>query len=118
MSRPEVSPPAVSSKPAKPHAAGGCLARIVWMIVGNLVLALALMRIAERREGFWRPADAVYWAVAVLLVLVRYVDVRFLEGETATGNRATMSHWRRYVLILAIVTLIGWGVAHAAAWVR
>lgn len=110
---PSAVPPAVPPPPtAKPHGAAGCLARIVWMVAGNVALAFVLMGIAQRREGFWSVADIVYWGVALLTALVRYLDVRFFAGDTVTGDRATMAHWRRYALVLAAVTAVAWGIAH------
>ena len=88
------------------------------MIVGNLVLVFALVSIAGKRDSFLCLADAAFWAAALAIVLARYVDVRYLGGDTVTGERATMAHWKRHALILAAVALVSWGVAHVVAWVR
>ncbi len=55
---------------------------------------------------------------ALRLALARFLDVRYCEGDTVTGERATIAHVRRYVLILAAVAVVTWGIAHAVSWLR
>ena len=47
-------------------------------------------------------ADAVFWLIALGLVLARYVDIRYLKGETSDNKPATLKHWRRYSVVLLI----------------
>ena len=105
-----------SSPSAESHPAVGCLIRIFWMAAGNIVLLLAAWLISQHRGGFWSGSDVLFWAVVLGLVLARFVDVRFLEGDTTTGERATMADFRRYALLVPLVAFVLWGVAHAAAW--
>jgi hypothetical protein len=57
----------------------------------------------------------VFWSAVLLLVVVRYVDVRFLKGSTVFGQPASMQHWRRYAVLLIGASVVIWGVAHAIA---
>ncbi len=116
MSKPT---PEVSVAPSEksPHPAG-CLVRIAWMLVGNVILAILAIRIAERRDFEWHLADTLYWAVVLALVLLRWVDVRALKGETASGQPATFAHWKRYAVLLFVAALLVWAAAHAAAGLR
>jgi hypothetical protein len=41
------------------------------------------------------------------------VDIRFLNGETGDGKPATLTHWRRYALLVGSVGLGAWLLAHA-----
>ena len=103
---------------AKPRRASGCLVRIAWMIAGNAALAILAVHISGRRDLSWRAVDTAFWAIAAALVLLRWVDVRYLAGETATGDPATPAHWRRYAWLLPLVALLAWGAAHGVAWLR
>jgi len=44
----------------------------------------------------------IFWLVALALILARYIDIRYLKGETADNKPATLKHWRRYSVILLI----------------
>jgi hypothetical protein len=92
----------------------GMLARFWWMFFGNVVGAIALVFVAENRRGFFHPADAVFWAAVASLVLVRYLDVAFLDGCTGTGERTSLRHWVRYAVVLTALALVLWALAHVA----
>jgi hypothetical protein len=47
-------------------------------------------------------ADILFWLFAIGLILVRFVDIRFLKGETMDNQPATLKHWLRYSLVLLI----------------
>ena len=95
------------------QATVGCLARIFWMFAGNIVLVLSANFVRERQGGFLSVADLVFWAVVACLMAVRYIDIKRLNGLTATGQPASPTTWRRYAAILFVVSLALWGVAHA-----
>lgn len=93
----------------EPQTSGiGLLVRLYWMGIGNVLLLLFLVFIVEKRLQFPSLLDAAYLIVLVSLVLVRYVDIRFLNGQTGDAQPATMIHWRRYAMII--------GSAGGAAW--
>ena len=93
---------------------GGCLARLFWLMVGNLILVLAAIGIGQNQAGFALTGrDVLFWAVALSLVAVRYVDIRYLGGQTADNRPASMSVWGRYAATVLGVSLAVWLVAHA-----
>jgi hypothetical protein len=92
----------------------GILARIWWMLFGNAVLALSLIFILRHEGGFFHSADGVFWVVVATLILVRYLDVKFWAGQTATGRYASMTDWLRYVVLLLACSVVLWGIAHGA----
>ncbi len=94
--------------------AAGVLARLWWMLLGNVVLALSAVFILHNTSGFFHPADVVFWIVAVSLVLVRYVDIRYFNGLTATGAPASTKHWIKYTVMLIVCSAAAWTFAHAA----
>jgi hypothetical protein len=60
--------------------------------------------------------DAAYVAVIAGMLFLRYVDIRYLNGRTASGQAATMAHWRRYAVILTVIAAALWALAHALAY--
>jgi hypothetical protein len=103
----------MDSKSLKSGHSSGCLVRLFWMGVGNLVLVLAAIGIGQNRGGFTLTAmDVLFWAMALCLLAVRYIDIRYLGGETADSRPASMSDWRRYALTVLGVSLALWLGAH------
>lgn len=93
--------------------ASGCLVRLFWMGVGNLILVLAAVGISQHHAGFTlTEMDLLLWSTALGLLVVRYVDIRYLAGETADNRPATMADWRRYAAALLGVSLALWVGAH------
>ena len=93
----------------------GCLARITWMSAGSAVLFFSAVRIVEKRPVVGVPADLALWLAALSAIAVRLVDVRFLAGQTAAGQPATLAHWRRYALVLVATAAAVWAAARLLA---
>ncbi len=91
------------------------LARLWWMFLGNVVLAFSILFIVEHRGGFFHAADWVFWITLASLVLVRYADIRFLDGCTAMGAYASISHWIKYAVLLVAGSTAVWAIAHVAS---
>jgi multisubunit Na+/H+ antiporter MnhE subunit len=85
------------------------------MILGNAVLYLSAVFIVIH-HGSFSPADVVFGAVVASCVGLRYLDIKYLKGETASGEPATLAHWRRYSLLLGAFALALWGVAHVIGY--
>ena len=88
------------------------LVRFYWLILGNGLLFMLLVLIFEKRARFPSLLDGAYLAAAALLIAMRYVDIRFFNGQTGEGQPATMAHWRRYSLVTGCVTLGAWLMVH------
>jgi hypothetical protein len=97
--------------PKSPENELGCLLRIYWMILGNVLLVAAAYKIAQT-EGELTLVDLVYWLFVVSLITARHVDIRFLRGGTSEGQPATMRDWRRYALRVLAISATLWLVAH------
>ncbi|HOX06089.1 MAG TPA: hypothetical protein PK280_06785 [Planctomycetota bacterium] len=100
---------------------GGCLLRVYWLILGNLVLFfLAYFIAAGQVRGEWRftVLDGAYAAAAVIQVLARYLDIRLCAGTTSTGAPGSMTVFRRYAAIMLAVSLAAWAGAHAFVYFR
>ena len=100
----------------KQSALRGIAARLWWMTVGNFLLAISAVFILEKGGGFPQTADWVFWIALVSLVRVRYLDIKYLDGCTATGAYASLKNWGRYVVILTICSIALWVLAHVAGY--
>ncbi|MBI5481268.1 MAG: hypothetical protein HY906_20585 [Deltaproteobacteria bacterium] len=94
---------------------GNALLRLWWMMAGNAVLLFAAVYVVM--AGGWRLslADLVYWAAVVTLLGARFLDISRCRGTTASGGPATMSHWRRYAVLLLLLSVAMWAGAHLVA---
>ena len=95
--------------------AAGCLVRLGWMVAGNAALYLSAVFIAKQR-GIPSFADGAFWLVVLACIGLRYLDIRFLKGQTASGEPATLADWRRYVLLLVALAFVLWVGAHAVGF--
>ncbi len=104
-----------SQSPPSVDSVSGCLVRLAWMLFGNIALFLLAAFIAQHTQTAFSTTDLAYWAVVAAAIAARYWDIRSFKGQTATSQPATMAHWRRYALVLLVVSLVVWGAAHAIA---
>jgi hypothetical protein len=72
----------------------------------------------QRKNWAFHTADVVFWSAAAALVLARYLDIKFYSGSTATGQPASMAHWRKYAVVLLICLAAVWTLAHAAIYLN
>ena len=93
----------------------GCLVRLAWMLLSNIVLALSALSILKHTALF-SLADVVFWCTVVVALWLRYIDISRLGGQTASGKPATLAHWRRYAVLLSGLAFALWIVVHAIAW--
>jgi hypothetical protein len=96
------------------NTATGVLARFAWMLLGNAILAFSAVFIFEKKGGFFHAADVVFWITVAVLVLVRYLDIRFLNGRTAVGELASIRHWIKYAILLPVCAGVAWLLVHGA----
>ncbi len=88
------------------------LVRLFWMVIGNFILFFMVCGICAGQNKGLGLKDAIYAIVVVLLVLTRYIDIRYLGGLTAQGAPASMTHWYRYSAGLIIGGGVVLGLAH------
>ena len=96
-----------------PSSGAVLLARLYWMFIGTVLLLFLLVFIFEKRPRFPSLHDAAYWVAVASLVIVRYVDIRFLSGKTGEGQPATLADWRRYTVLLGSVGMAAWLLVRA-----
>lgn len=101
--------------PVPQNSSAGCLIRLFWMGAGNIILFLCVTYIFHNRVRGLELVDLGYWLTVVAMVAARWVDIRSYNGDTVTGEPATLSHWRRYAVRLVAGALVAWLVVHLLA---
>jgi len=103
-----------STEPAasKQDSIAGLLARMFWMLIGNMVLVISIIIIIQHKGPMFHAADVVFWVTIAALILVRYLDIKFWGGMTAAGGPATIANWNRYAAALLIGSVGVWALSH------
>lgn len=94
----------------------GAVARLYWMLAGNVVLYLLALAIVQHGQQA-STRDVAFFAVVASLILVRYLDITRLGGATGSGGPASLGDWYRYVACLLPLSLAVWITARAMAWI-
>lgn len=89
------------------------LARLFWMAIGNVVLVMSCVSISQQKGAMFQTADVVFWITVPILILVRYLDIKLWDGQTAMGTPATMAHWKKYSILLLAGSTVVWLLCHA-----
>jgi hypothetical protein len=90
----------------------GCFVRVIWMALGNLFVALTAISIMQGgRENIFLK-DAVFLSLVAVTVLARYLDVKYLHGQTAEGEPATMAHFKKYAAMIIPIYFVLLLIAH------
>jgi len=90
------------------------LARPFWMLLGNFMLMICAANIIMGESNSTRTSDIIFWFAVSAMIIVRFLDIKFLDGLTATGKPATLAHWQKYAIMLIMCSGIIWAAAHAA----
>jgi hypothetical protein len=96
----------------EPAQAGFAL-RLFWMMFGHAIVFASLATIVVDELAFPTIADAVVWLTVALMIVVRRVDITRAQGTTATGEPATLAHWRNYAVTLICAVGVASVFAHA-----
>ncbi|MGB8225433.1 MAG: hypothetical protein WCE45_01005 [Sedimentisphaerales bacterium] len=91
----------------------GLFAKFFWTLLGNAVLFFTAISIFQHKGEILHTADIVFWVTVAVLIIVRYLDIKFWNGLTVTGLPASMAHWQKYAAVLLICSTIIWGILHA-----
>lgn len=111
-------PASHSSQTYSNDGAMGCLARLYWMFLGNGVLLFSAASIGmSKSESFLSTPDIVFGAGVVLLVILRFLDIRYLKGARPDGQPASMLDFWQYVRNVSIATGTIWSLAHLIKYV-
>jgi hypothetical protein len=93
---------------------GGCLVRGFWMLLGNAMMAVYLVYIAQGDGPLYSFFSLGFWIVLGLVLYARYMDVTRFAGTTSEGDRpATMVDVKRFSKIQVAIAGTAWVVVHA-----
>jgi hypothetical protein len=90
----------------------GIISRLFWMFLGNVILFISALIILKNKTGTFHAADIVFFITVAAMIIVRYLDIKFFGGYTVTDKPATMSHWKKYLVLLLISSGVVWILAH------
>lgn len=76
----------------------GMTTRVYWMLLGHPVIATSAYYIATGKSPI--ISNTVYFLLVISVILARYSDIKFFNGQTAEGEPATMKHWKRFTFIV------------------
>jgi hypothetical protein len=85
------------------------------MLAGNAIIYSVLATIALNGLPFPAVLDGVVWITVVLMIWARRVDIVEHQGTTASGEPATLAHWRSHAVMLVLVTAAASVVAHTVS---
>lgn len=84
------------------------LARVYWMLLGPMALALAAFSIVKAGPGWLNPADIAYFALLAAVLAARCLEFRAGSPQTAEGEPATPADLRRYLIATSVIGLAIW----------
>lgn len=91
------------------------LARLVWMMLGPILLSLLALLITQERSRWLSFPSAAYITALGGTMLGRWIEFRLGNPLTSTGEPATGKHLRAYLLMTTILGLSAWIVANLLA---
>lgn len=86
------------------------LPRLYWMVFGNIILLLTAVTTMLGSFQNLLVASLVFWADVICMVIIRYLDIRFFQGETVDSQAATLSHWKKYSISLFVGSALAWSL--------
>jgi hypothetical protein len=95
-------------KTGKSGGAGATLCRLMWMFIGPLSLGIIGYRTVAQGDGWFALRDVGCTITLALMIGARWLELRSGTAETATGEPATIEHFKRYVVILLPVATVLW----------
>ena len=90
---------------------------IYWNLLSYVALGILAVGISHRHSGI-NLLDTLYLIAVILLIAVRYCDVKYFNGSAASDKRETIAYWRKYVLMLLLITGAMWLAAHGLSLLK
>lgn len=95
----------------------GLFARIFWSLIGNIILLFLASKI-YRAQTLLSIFDLAFWGIVLLIILVRYGDIKYLKGVTSEGLPATLEDWRKYVKYYSFIAAGLWLLIHGLSFLK
>ena len=94
----------------------GLILRTCWMIWGYFPLLYFAKNIVYGKAGLFSLMDLGVLINLLLIIFIRYLDIRYCEGTTAEGKPATMADLRSFSLSAAGVFFFFWAIFQYLAY--
>jgi hypothetical protein len=91
---------------------GSCLPRLIWFMVGPMVLLVLTLLITEKRGGWTGPASLAFLVVLAVTILAWWLDLRGGDARTAEGKPATAAHILRFTIAASLIGIVVWCLAN------
>jgi hypothetical protein len=102
-----------SSQTYTNEGALGCLARLYWMFLGNVIIFFSAISIVlNKSESFLTGLDWIFASGVFSIILFRYLDINYFKGARPDGQAATMADFWKYMRNVALSSMAVWGIAH------
>jgi hypothetical protein len=95
----------------------GLFARLYWSLMGNIILLLLASKIYQA-QTLLSSFDLLFWAVVLSMILVRYVDIKYLKGVNFEGLPATLEDWRKYLKYYPLFSAGLWILSHILSFLN
>lgn len=86
--------------------------RLMWFIIGPIILLFATYGIGTRGDGWLTGKNATYLVTVALMVWGRWVEQRSGCATLADGKPATWEHFHRYVRYMLPIAGVLWLAAN------
>lgn len=103
----------MSTEQTPSNPTGSCLTRLLWMMVGPMLLLVLSITIINSGNGWLTGLDITFFVVLAGMLLARWFDFRAGDPRTAAGDPATPGHLRWYVPLTLVIGLAVWAAANA-----
>jgi hypothetical protein len=90
----------------------GILGRVIWIMLGPLLLVLMTFLIIETGNGWLTAADFAFLSILAGMMLGRWLEFHAGNPQTAEGEPATARDLRRYLIGTTIIGLGVWAIAN------
>ena len=87
--------------------------RVIWVVLGPMIMALTTSHIVLNGTGWHTPADYVFFAILGVMILGRWLEVRGGVPLTSVDEPATRKDFYRYVAFVLVAGLTIWIIANA-----
>ena len=107
----------VDSNSSNPKYSSGfiLLLRLYWMFIGHIAVFMAAVTICINQLQSSILVNSLFFVAVICLPISRYIEIKKYHGETADGEPATMSHWKRFSIMVAAYSIVLWLAAQAIA---
>ena len=97
--------------PKPPEKLSGCLVRVGWIFIAPAVQMISVAVIANHREPIGSVADGMFWGAALTQLVLRFIDLRFLDDAEDSKSSSIAKSWGKYAAIIVGASAVIWLVA-------